>query len=489
MMVLRIKRGGKKGKAHRLDKGSMVVGRDTSADIVLEDDAASRRHAEIFKVGEMYFVKDLGSRNGTFLNEEAAGEELLRVGDRIRIGNTILVFGDDPKQVPEEQVHFSGEAHINTTGVVKLDDLDLETKCPAAGFELLYDVAKAISSEHQLEPLLDKVASEVHKAISADETYVFVKSGSELKPMAVKKTKGGEAVSRSIITNVMQTKRSVLTMDAVVDSRFKAAESIVAKEIHSVITAPLISMDKPKGVIYAAKQSMTEQFTDDDLELVSAVAMMAGVAIEGIEVRENQKAVLLETVKTLVAAVELRDPSSKGHSERVANICGAIATEMKLSAERNERVRLAGLLHDIGKVAISEDGLHSVGQRTDGVKGGKAAHHVLLGEEIISNMPELSDISEAVKTHHEAFDGSGFPEGLKEDKIPVIGRVIAVADGFDHLLARGGIKGENVPVKGALMQVGKMSGKRYDPDMVKALLIAHRNGNLFSSEKKMTDEH
>ncbi len=276
-------------------------------------------------------------------------------------------------------------------------------------------------------------------------------------------------------------------MGALMDSRFKAAESIVTKGIHSVITAPLISMDEPKGVIYAARQSMTEQFTDDDLELVTAVAMMAGVAIEGIEVRENQKAVLLETVKTLVAAVELRDQSSKGHSERVANICGAIATEMKLSAKKNERVQLAGLLHDIGKIAISETGLHSVGKRTDGIKGGKTAHHVLLGEEIISNMPELSDIAEAVKTHHEAFDGSGYPEGLKEDKIPVMGRIIAVADGFDRLLARGDIKGENVPVKGAFLQIGKQSGKRYDPDVVKALLVAHRNGILFLSEKKITD--
>jgi putative nucleotidyltransferase with HDIG domain len=282
----------------------------------------------------------------------------------------------------------------------------------------------------------------------------------------------------------MQTKRSVLTMDAAADSRFKAAESIVTKGIHSVITAPLISMDRPKGVIYAARRSMTEQFTDDDLELVSAVAMMAGVAIEGMEVRENQKATLMETVKTLVAAVELRDPSSKGHSDRVSKICGAIATEMKLSVEKNERVQLAGLLHDIGKVAISETGLHNVGQKTDGVRGGKDSHHVLLGKEIISNMPELSDIAEAVETHHEAFGGGGFPKGLQGEKIPVMGRIIAVADGFDHLLARSGIRGENVPVKGALMQIGQQSAKRYDPDVVRALLIAHRNGSLFSPEKK-----
>jgi putative nucleotidyltransferase with HDIG domain len=237
-------------------------------------------------------------------------------------------------------------------------------------------------------------------------------------------------------------------------------------------------MQKAKGVIYAVKRSLQEKFTDDDLELASAIAMLTGVSIQGLEALDQHKKFLLDMVKTLVAATEMRDASARGHSRRVAAISGAIADVMKIPPERKERVELAGLLHDIGKIGVSEYGLHSVGQIQDDIRGGKLAHHVIMGEKIISRMPELADIAEAVKTHHEAWDGSGYPRGLKRDQIPLMGRIVAAANAFEQLLSRGGQAGDSMSIKKALMQIGKLASRKYDPEVVKALLIAHRNGSL-----------
>ncbi len=484
MMVLRVKQGRGEGKTFPLVKESVLVGRDHSCDVVINDEAASRKHAEIFRVGEMYFVRDLGSRNGTFVNERKVEEELLRTGMRIRIGTTVLVFEDEQaaaarEEEPSRQVKFEDEdVKMETTGVIPLEKLGLTASTPRRGFEILFDIAREVSTESKVEILLDKVADEVHAAVAAHETYIFVQKGREIVPAAVKKSKSGETVSRSIIRNVLQTKRPVLTSDARADTRFREAESIVMKGVRSVICAPLLHMDTPLGVIYTAKRSVTDTFSDDDLELVSAVGMMTGVALYSIRMFEKQRNFLHNTVKMLVAAAEMKDPSTKGHSERVSAVSRAMAEELGLPERTVDQAALAGLLHDVGKLAMSDYSLHSVGMIVEGIKGGKRAHHVILGEKILSGMPELSAIAEGVATHHEAFDGSGFPRGLKGQEIPLLGRIVCVANEYDHLTHREGVDKEPVPSRVSLLQIGKLAGHAFDPEVVKALAVAYRNGRI-----------
>ncbi|MHC4779583.1 MAG: HD-GYP domain-containing protein, partial [Planctomycetota bacterium] len=149
-----------------------------------------------------------------------------------------------------------------------------------------------------------------------------------------------------------------------------------------------------------------------------------------------------------------------------------------LPPAENRNVQLAALLHDVGKIVASEkSGIYKEGE------GYKEEDHVHHGVEIIKNIDGMEAIIPGIKHHHEKWDGSGYPDGLKEDEIPLIARIIGVADAFDHLSRE--IEGG---VKGALVAVGKNSEGVYPNTVVEALLLAYRNGTLFAPANLLLDQ-
>jgi HD-GYP domain-containing protein (c-di-GMP phosphodiesterase class II) len=146
----------------------------------------------------------------------------------------------------------------------------------------------------------------------------------------------------------------------------------------------------------------------------------------------NMRELFLSTIKSLAAAIDAKDPYTRGHSERVALFSVAIARELGLDEKSLERVQIAGLLHDVGKIGIADAVLRKPERLTD-AEYGIIKGHPALGASIMGPIRQLKDIIPGMRHHHEALDGTGYPDGLAGGEIPLMARIIAVADTFDAM--------------------------------------------------------
>ncbi len=179
---------------------------------------------------------------------------------------------------------------------------------------------------------------------------------------------------------------------------------------------------------------------------------------------ESERQFLIGSITSLILALEARDQYTRGHSDSVARILVDIAGEMSLDEEQIERVRIAGKLHDLGKIGIRDDILLKPGPLND-EEWDILKQHPRIGAEILAPIPSLSDIIPAIASHHERPDGKGYPEGLKGDRIPLLARMVAVADTYDALTSdrpyRQGFSNEQ-----ALKIIGDLRGSQLCPDCV-----------------------
>jgi putative nucleotidyltransferase with HDIG domain len=190
----------------------------------------------------------------------------------------------------------------------------------------------------------------------------------------------------------------------------------------------------------------------------------------------QQTQTLAELMRMFAKAVDERTPYLRGHSERVAAYAGQIAREMDLSAHDTERVRLAALLHDIGSLGIEDQIMTKESTLTveefDSVKA-----HPLRGAAILRSIEPLHDLIPGVEFHHEALDGSGYPYGVKADEIPLMARIIAVADSFDAMTTWRPYQAPMDP-RYTVEVLERLAGKRYDAQVVAALHALLQRGAI-----------
>jgi len=183
------------------------------------------------------------------------------------------------------------------------------------------------------------------------------------------------------------------------------------------------------------------------------------------------------TLEALVNALEAKDPYLRGHSARVADLSATIASQMELSDEEVEQVRVAGRLHDIGKIGTRESVMEKQGPLTpeeyDHVK-----QHVIIGSQILAPLHHLGSVINHVRSHHERWDGSGYPDGLKGEDIPVGARVIGAAEVFDALTTSRPYQDKLTPEQ-AVEHMAQLSGTVLDPKVYEALAtVVLRRGTL-----------
>ena len=185
----------------------------------------------------------------------------------------------------------------------------------------------------------------------------------------------------------------------------------------------------------------------------------------------NMRELFLATIKSLAAAIDAKDPYTRGHSERVAIFSVAIARELGLDERALERVQIAALLHDVGKIGIEDAVLRKPDRLTD-AEFSIIKRHPAMGASIMAPIRQLKDIIPGMRHHHEALDGTGYPDGLAGGEIPLMARIIAVADTFDAMtsdrLYQKAMEDDFV-----IKTLTRLSGTRYDPKAVQAFIKAH----------------
>jgi HD-GYP domain-containing protein (c-di-GMP phosphodiesterase class II) len=234
-------------------------------------------------------------------------------------------------------------------------------------------------------------------------------------------------------------------------------------------------LGKNIGVLYVYSRK-PEAFSAEALELASAVGIQLGTTVGLLKVVRRTDRFFRDSIKTLVSAIEMRNPQDRGQSERVAGYCLAMAKELGLQTDEIRNAWLSGMLHDIGSIPLSdkERGQHLTLET-------KKNHYA---RELLHKVPDLEAILPAIQQQNERFDGSGSPEGKKGNEISVLGRVLGLALTLDKELYHGSAGGEEMTVKDALVKLRDTADRQFDREILNALFRAYRNGKLFGEEEE-----
>jgi putative nucleotidyltransferase with HDIG domain len=191
--------------------------------------------------------------------------------------------------------------------------------------------------------------------------------------------------------------------------------------------------------------------------------------------RENHE-LFINSVRALAAAIDAKDPYTRGHSERVARYAVSIARAMELPPEEVRKVRLSALLHDVGKIGIDDRILRKPTALTD-EEFEVMKQHPSKGAAIMSAIPQLADVVPGMKHHHEKWEGGGYPDGLKGEEIPLLARIVTVADTFDAMTTTRPYQ-KAMEITYVVNRIQSLAGTRFDKRITDVLLKAHQSGEL-----------
>ena len=244
--------------------------------------------------------------------------------------------------------------------------------------------------------------------------------------------------------------------------------------IKYIFGIPLTVMSETVGFIIFFRKE-TEPVKEEVKHFIRNIARSIAISVEiknlinSLEEKlEREKELTEKIVKSLVRGIEIRDSYTKGHSERVAFFSKRIAEVMGLKENEIKAIYIAGLLHDIGKIGIPDSILLKPGKLSD-EEYEIIKFHPLLSYELLKHIDILKDSLPGIKYHHERWDGSGYPEGLKGQEIPLQARILAVADSFDAMTSDR-IYRAGIPKTQAIAELRKLAGKHYDPEVVENAL-------------------
>jgi response regulator RpfG family c-di-GMP phosphodiesterase len=264
---------------------------------------------------------------------------------------------------------------------------------------------------------------------------------------------------------VMRHRRPAVIADIFADDRVPH-EAYRATFVKSLALVPIRALD-PIGAIGIYWATHHEP-SATDIEMLQALADSTAVAFENVRVVQALEEAQVETLQRLALAAEYRDDASSGHPERVAHTSARLAEQLGWSAPLVTLVRHAAPLHDIGKLAVPDTVLSKPGKLTveerEQMKGHAAAGAAILAG---SHAAVLKMAAEISLTHHEWWDGSGYPSGLVGEAIPMSGRIVALADVFDALAHSRPYK-PAWPLQPAVDEIGRLSGVQFDPAVVEA---------------------
>src|SRR5262245_31073587 len=305
-------------QTHTFSSGEVVIGRSPECQVVLKDFGISRQHAKISVGEDGVRIMDLKSKNGTQVNAVSVVEAPLRDGDRILLGKFQLTFSKtlDTKVILDEAKPLSEEAGTIIRSVGELSRLLSSVEPPATRkapdvseieksnriLKVLTKVAETLIAVRPVEEVLHQVMDIVFDHVPADRGFLMLQEdgGTKLVPMVIKHRSAGNAgsdqakisISKTIADRVVKDRVSILTSDALVDPRFGAGDSIRFHGIRSAMCAPLWNKDVVIGIIHVDSPMLTNCFTLNDLDLLTALANYAAVAVE--RARLNQKIVAEE---------------------------------------------------------------------------------------------------------------------------------------------------------------------------------------------------
>ncbi|MCJ7626397.1 MAG: HD-GYP domain-containing protein, partial [Anaerolineaceae bacterium] len=232
-----------------------------------------------------------------------------------------------------------------------------------------------------------------------------------------------------------------------------------------------------EGQVIGVFSVQSDQLTREDVPVATAFAHELAGAWNKTKLVQELKKTVEGTIHTIAATVEIRDPYTAGHQKRVAELAAAIASEMNLSEHQVEGIRMAGFIHDLGKIQVPAEILSKPGQLSE-LEFSLIKSHPQVGYDLLKDIEFPWPIADIILQHHEKMNGSGYPQGLKGDEIKLEARILAVADIIEAMSSHRPYR-PALGIEKALEQIRKDRGALLNPDVVDACLRIFKEGYKF----------
>lgn len=341
----------------------------------------------------------------------------------------------------------------------------------------LQRVGQAINSTLDLSSVLCHVLDQIILIFEADMGSIMLWDEREecLRIMEQRGLDPGYAgeirfgAGEGVAGTVFQTGRGTLIANSYADPSYKKFGGAHEQRAKTLLCVPVFIKGRPVGVLSCERTlDHTGPFTHENLDLMTTISTQASIAIENANLYNDLLNLYLHTIQSLAAAIDAKDSYTHGHSRRVMKYAVAIAREMGLDETELHTLRHTALLHDIGKIGISESILQKPGKLTDEefnfIQG-----HPVMGAHILESIEFLREVRMQMKHHHEKFDGKGYPDGLRGDQIPRGARIISVADTYDAMTSTRPYR-KGLAHEVALEEIKRCSGTQFDPAVVEAFV-------------------
>ena len=454
----------------------LSVGRVAGVDLLLEDASISRRHAEILWTEKSWNVRDLGSTNGTYINGLRIGRvnRQLKQGDIVRFGNVILIVKQVGEQITKHaqvpEVRHKSLSEINEQiDTIELSQLMAQLPSqPVAGDTRTPKLWR--SSVCTLKDLYISLVQEAASFLEATTAFIAVPDHA-FQRLVVQVGVGAEIDERDahaplrLAEKTFERRESLLFNPHVEEG--PEITMMPRRLAESTICAFIRGGSIDLGILQLHRAAGQVPFCDRELLLADALAARAGVRIQTLQASlAYQQQLVLSSVVALAQAVELRDEYTGGHTQRVTDYALLLADKMGLSEQDRYCLQVGTPLHDLGKIGVADSVLRKPG-RLSPAEFETMKTHVVQGAHIVEMIPELSPVLAIVRSHHERWDGNGYPDGLAGENIPLLARVVATVDVFDAMTSDRPYR-RAMSVDKAFDELRAGAGTQFDPKCVDA---------------------
>ena len=255
-------------------------------------------------------------------------------------------------------------------------------------------------------------------------------------------------------------------------------------ETRQTVFVPMVAKEDLIGGIEIDLSGRKSRFSANEQKLLYALASQAAIVIENARLEGDVRSMFLNIIVSMAGAVDAKDAYTHGHSMRVARMALLVAQERGMPREEIETLLLSAILHDVGKIAIPDNVLKKAG-RLNRKEFDIMKTHTTAGAKMLSHIPALENVIPGILEHHEFWNGTGYPGGLKGEEISLAGRIIHIGDAFDAMTTDR-IYRQKTTVRKALAEIDKFKGIQFDPECVESLMEANRQGKVDADLPKST---
>jgi len=353
----------------------------------------------------------------------------------------------------------------------------------------------AISSSTEIFNIVVEMTREI---IHADESHFYLVNDSVKKPFKVASSLSTKNHPDTINADMINTSGLAFDTD---NNELQAIEKLILEivsdeipllisknmgarglpeNIMSFMIVPLKIRKKVFGVLTASVKQGNARFDERDLYYLSFITHNTAYAIENLALYENIYENLFSTLYAFVKALEARDIYTQLHSDRVSKIATAMAKVMGCSSEELDIIDFAGRLHDIGKIGIRDDILLKPGKLTKD-EFEIIKEHPVIGAAIIGQLGLWDNEQLIIKCHHERYDGKGYPAGLKKEEIPLLARILSVADAFDAMDSDRAYR-KKMEIEKIITIIKDGAGTQFDPKIVDVFCKLYQEGKIINDK-------